>query len=114
MVVISLPATADDARHARAHRRAVDQNRARAALAFAAAIFRAGEFQFVAQHPEQHARRVHHQPVVRLVDDEFHAPILRLPDASSEAIDTPLLAGRHFGNLRCARPPRTSNERPVK
>src|SRR5271170_909030 len=64
------------ARHARSHGRALNQHGACAAMALAASVFRAGEFQFVAKDPEQHARRVYKEPVVLLVDDEFHSLIL--------------------------------------
>jgi len=66
------------ARHAGSDGRAFDQDGARAALSLAAPVFGAGELEFVAENPEQQARRVDHQPVVLLVDHEFHAPILRL------------------------------------
>ena len=43
---------------ARAHRLAVDEHRARAALAFAAAFLRAGEAALLAQHVEQPRHRM--------------------------------------------------------
>ena len=47
-----------DRHQARVHRHAVDQHRARAALAFAAAFFRAGQRAVLAQHVEQALHRM--------------------------------------------------------
>src|SRR5260370_10416438 len=68
----------DSARNARPHGRSIDEDRARSALALAAAILAAGEFQFVAQDPEEHTVRVDFEAVPLLIYDEFHASILRL------------------------------------
>ena len=46
------------ARRARANRFAIDEDRARAALALAAAVLRAGQIERFAQHPEQAAIRI--------------------------------------------------------
>ena len=64
-------------RDAGAHRRAIDEHGAGSAVAFATAIFAAGEFQLVAEDPEQEAVGVQLEPVMRLIDDKFHALILR-------------------------------------
>src|SRR5207253_3118512 len=45
-------------REARTHGHAVDEHGARAALAFAAAVFGAGEREVVAQHAEERTRRI--------------------------------------------------------
>ena len=62
-----------DARYAGAHGRAIDEDGASAAMAFATAVFGAGEPEFVAEDPEQEAVRVELDPVMLLIDDEFHA-----------------------------------------
>jgi hypothetical protein len=46
-------------------------------MAFATAVFAAGEFQSVAEDPEQETVGVELEPVMRLIDDEFHVLILR-------------------------------------
>jgi hypothetical protein len=72
-----------DGRDAGAHGRAIDEHGAGSAMAFATAIFAAGKFQFVAEDPEQEAVGVELEPVMRLIDDEFHVLILR-PKRSHE------------------------------
>ena len=66
-----------DGRDAGAHGRAIDEYGACAAMAFATAVLAAGEFQFVAEDPEQEAVGVQLEPVMHLIDDEFHVLILR-------------------------------------
>ena len=66
-----------DGCNAGAHGRAIDEHGAGSAMAFATAILAAGEFQLVAEDPEQEAVGVQLEPVMRLIDDEFHALILR-------------------------------------
>src|SRR3979411_1142998 len=51
-----------DGRDAGAHRRAVDEHGAGSAMAFATAILAAGEFQLVAEDPEQEAVGVELEP----------------------------------------------------
>lgn len=65
-------------RNARPNGRSIDQHGASSALALATSIFTAGEFQFVAQDPKEHAVRVDLEAIVLLIDDEFHISILRL------------------------------------
>src|SRR5580693_3274811 len=60
------------------HGRAIDEHGAGAAMAFSTAILAAGEFEFVAEDPDQEAVGVELEPVMRLIYDEFHALILRL------------------------------------
>jgi len=67
-----------DASDTRSHRCAIDQHRTRATLAFAAAILASGEFEIVAQHPKEHTVGIEFDPIVLLIDDQFHALILRL------------------------------------
>ena len=56
-----------------AHRRAVDQHRARAALAFTAAFLGAGEAALLAQHVEQPRHRMRVDVRGRAVQREAHA-----------------------------------------
>jgi hypothetical protein len=67
----------EDWRDAGAHGRAIDEHGAGSAMAFATAVFAASEFEFIAEDPEQEAVGVELEPVMRLIDDEFHALILR-------------------------------------
>src|SRR5262249_11797105 len=62
-----------DGDQARDDRLAVDQHGARAALAFAAALLRAGEPEVLAQHVEQALERVDVEHARLAVHDELHA-----------------------------------------
>ena len=56
---------------ARTHRNAVDVNRARAALGDAAAVFRAGETDMLADHPQEWRVTLHLHVVRRPIDVEL-------------------------------------------
>ncbi len=68
MVVIALPASAPQARDARARHLIVDEDRAGAAITFAAAELRAGEIHLVSQHRQQAVARL----TFDLVDTAVH------------------------------------------
>src|SRR5215472_11981413 len=70
----------DGASNTRADGRSIDQHGAGAALSFAASVFAAGEPQIVAQNPQQRAGGMNLEAVMFLIDDEFHALILRPPE----------------------------------
>src|SRR5690348_1171009 len=72
-----LSGDAGGGRDAGSHGRAIDEDGAGAALAFAAAVLAAGEFEIVAQDPEEFAVGVDLKPVMLLIDDQFHTLILR-------------------------------------
>lgn len=57
-------------------RHAINKDRASAALPFAAAIFGAGQIQFVAQDPEQRSFRVRLNASALTVDGEIHTRIV--------------------------------------
>jgi len=66
-----------DGRYAGADGRAIDKHGTGAAMAFATAVFAAGELEFIAEDPKQEAVGVELEPVMLLIDHEFHALILR-------------------------------------
>jgi len=63
-------------------------------MAFATAVFAAGEFQFVAEDPEQQAVGVELESVMRLIDDEFHVLILRPAQIPARGIRGSGIGGR--------------------
>src|ERR1700687_5163865 len=68
---------------ARPYRSSIDEHGTSSALALAASILTAGEFQCVTQDPKEHAVRVDLKAIMLLIDDEFHTSILRLKQRKS-------------------------------